>query len=202
MKINRPIAGLLVICWSMITGCSSLPESRGVHRLGMFDRSRSHSSDGQEWGAGDRNLELKWPLATVQVTSHYGRRGGRFHEGVDLRAKVGTAVRAAQTGRVIYASSSIRGYGQMVVIRHSTQLATIYAHNSRLLVKRGDVVKQGQEIAMSGNSGRSTGPHLHFEIRRNLAAVDPLRVLPTRQVADASDWSHRHLPVLASYRRQ
>jgi hypothetical protein len=123
-------------------------------------------------------LDLQWPLANIEVSSRFGQRGRSFHEGIDLRAKVGTAVLAAQSGRVLYASSKIRGYGKMIVIRHAGNLATIYAHNSTLLVKRGDFVHQGQEIAQTGNSGHSTGPHLHFEVRRDVAALDPLNVLP------------------------
>jgi murein DD-endopeptidase MepM/ murein hydrolase activator NlpD len=79
---------------------------------------------------------------------------------------------------VLYADSKIRGYGKMIVIRHDGKVATIYAHNSKLLVRRGDVVKQGQKISLSGNTGRSTGPHLHFEVRRGLSPVNPLGLLP------------------------
>ncbi len=139
------------------------------------------------------DLDLQWPLASVEVSSHFGQRGRSFHEGIDLRAKVGTEVRAAQAGRVLYASSKIRGYGKMIVIRHAGKLATIYAHNSTLLVKRGDYVHQGQEIARTGNTGHSTGPHLHFEVRRDVAALNPLQVLPHSRpfsVSSASDSSH------------
>ena len=120
----------------------------------------------------------QWPLKQVEVTSPFGRRPRDFHEGIDLRAKSGTAVYAASAGKISYADSKIRGYGRMVVVKHEHGLSTIYAHNSRILVRKGQTVKQGQQIAMSGNTGDSTAPHVHFEIRNGVAAVDPKAVLP------------------------
>lgn len=126
---------------------------------------------------------LKWPLHSVAVTSEFGKRNGEFHEGVDLKAQKGTPIYAAQSGRVLYADSRIRGYGKMVVIQHVKSLATVYAHISKLLVRRGQRVIQGQKIALSGQTGRARGPHLHFETRRGLAAINPLKMLPiTRSV--------------------
>jgi murein DD-endopeptidase MepM/ murein hydrolase activator NlpD len=122
---------------------------------------------------------LRWPVANAQVTSPFGQRGHEFHEGIDLRAPVGTPVLAAQDGTVIYAGSKIRGYGRLVVIRHFKQVSTIYAHNSRLLVRAGQYVRQGQKIAISGRSGHVTGPHVHFEVRDGLSALNPLRLLPS-----------------------
>ncbi|MGK5084072.1 M23 family metallopeptidase [Bdellovibrionota bacterium FG-1] len=126
-----------------------------------------------------------WPLKSVQVTSVYGRRGSEFHEGIDLRAPSGTPVYAAQDGTVIYAGSKIRGYGRLVVLRHQQEVSTVYAHNSRLLVKAGQFIHVGQQIAVSGNSGHSSGPHLHFEVRSRLAALDPMRFLAKAAVAKA-----------------
>ena len=122
---------------------------------------------------------LKWPLNAVEVTSDYGQRGREFHEGVDLKASRGTPIFAAQSGKVLYADSKIRGYGKMVVIQHMNEIATVYAHISKILVRRGQTVIQGQKIALSGQTGRARGPHLHFETRRGLSSVDPLQVLPT-----------------------
>lgn len=132
-------------------------------------------------GAGSH---LDWPLDSVEVTSTFGRRGRSFHEGIDLKAKQGTPVYAAQAGKVLYSGSKIRGYGRMVILRHNGAIATVYAHNSRLMVRKGEFVKKGQLIAMTGNTGHSSGPHLHFEVRRGYAAVDPLVEMPS--VASAS----------------
>jgi murein DD-endopeptidase MepM/ murein hydrolase activator NlpD len=126
---------------------------------------------------------LKWPLSTVSVTSEFGQRGGEFHEGVDLKASKGTPIYASQSGRVLYADSRIRGYGKMVVIQHVKDLATVYAHISKILVRRGQRVIQGQKIALTGQTGRAHGPHLHFETRRGLAAINPLKILPLARAA-------------------
>ena len=125
-----------------------------------------------------RGLSLRWPLDQVEVTSPFGQRRHEFHEGIDLRAKPGTTVYAAHAGQVLYAGDRISGYGRMVVIRHSSGIATVYAHNSKLLVRKGQWVAQGARIAVSGSTGHSTGPHLHFEVRSGVAAINPLEVLP------------------------
>ncbi len=129
----------------------------------------------------------KWPVKDVSVTSEYGPRGESYHEGIDLRAKTGTPVYAAQSGKVLYSASRIAGYGKMVVIRHRDGLSTVYAHNSRLLVKEGQVVKRGQRIALAGNTGASRGPHVHFEVRSGVVALDPLKFMPVRGVEKASE---------------
>jgi murein DD-endopeptidase MepM/ murein hydrolase activator NlpD len=121
---------------------------------------------------------LRWPLASPKVVSRYGMRWGAMHGGIDLKAAVGTPVYAAQAGRVLYAGDAVRGYGIMVVIEHSPDLVTVYAHNSVLLVKTSDRVTAGQVIAHSGQSGRATGPHLHFEVRSGDSTEDPLDFLP------------------------
>lgn len=125
---------------------------------------------------------LRWPLSHVEVTSHFGQRGREFHEGIDLRASMGTPIYAAQSGTVIYADSRIRGYGRMIVIKHREGLATVYAHASRLLVHKGQKVTLGQKIAISGKSGHATGPHLHFEVRSGVIAVNPYQFLPKLDV--------------------
>jgi murein DD-endopeptidase MepM/ murein hydrolase activator NlpD len=127
-----------------------------------------------------KGMSLQWPLKEVQVTSTFGKRGREFHEGVDLRAKAGTPVYAAHAGQILYANSRIKGYGNMIVIKHSSGVATIYAHNSKLVVHRGQWVRQGALIAYTGNTGHSTGPHLHFEVRSGISAINPLAVLPKR----------------------
>jgi lipoprotein NlpD len=121
--------------------------------------------------------ELRWPLPEGRVTSAFGQRWGRKHEGIDLAAPSGTPVLAAQEGRVLYASNTLRGYGNMVVLQHANDLLTAYAHNSVLLVRVGDRVRAGQTIARVGQTGRATGPHLHFEVRRGHVPLNPLRFL-------------------------
>ncbi len=96
----------------------------------------------------------------------------RLHKGVDIAAKTGTAVRASARGRVSF-SGTMGGYGKLIIIDHVGGYETRYAHNSRLLVKQGQRVRQGQKIALVGNTGLTTGPHLHFEIRKHQKATNP-----------------------------
>ncbi len=127
--------------------------------------------------------EFVWPLAVPGViTSPFGYRSWRysseFHTGVDIAVPMGTQVRAVDAGMVIFAGRD-GNYGNLVRIDHGDGVVTFYAHLSRILVHVGDTVKQGQVIALSGDSGRSTGPHLHFEVRVNGDPVNPLNYYPS-----------------------
>jgi murein DD-endopeptidase MepM/ murein hydrolase activator NlpD len=117
-----------------------------------------------------------WPLVT-SVASPFGPRGRSWHGGVDLRAERGTPIRAAAPGMVV-ASTWERGYGNVVKIWHSLDFMTVYAHNHQNLVQVGDWVERGQMIATVGSTGRTTAPHLHFEIRYAGRKYDPLFWLP------------------------
>jgi len=108
------------------------------------------------------------------LTSRFGWRWGRMHKGIDISAKVGTPIYAADGGKVIF-SGTQNGYGKMIVIDHGNGLQTAYAHNSKNLVSAGQRVHKGQKIAEVGNTGRTTGPHLHFEVRKNGTPVNPLK---------------------------
>jgi murein DD-endopeptidase MepM/ murein hydrolase activator NlpD len=109
--------------------------------------------------------------------SRYGVRKGNRHDGIDIAAPEGTLVTAAAAGTVIFAGRQ-SGYGAIVILRHREDLATVYAHASALLVSEGDDVEQGTPIARVGSSGRTTGPHLHFEVRRGTRPRNPLLYLP------------------------
>jgi murein DD-endopeptidase MepM/ murein hydrolase activator NlpD len=119
---------------------------------------------------------LVWPIAG-DLTSQFGRRGSSFHDGIDISAEEGTPIRAIEKGEVIY-SDQLRGYGNLVIVRHSGGLISVYAHNQINLVRQGQLVSQGDVIAKVGRTGRVSGPHLHLEIRKNNVAQDPLRFLP------------------------
>jgi murein DD-endopeptidase MepM/ murein hydrolase activator NlpD len=126
------------------------------------------------------NQSFRWPAKGV-FTSGYGWRWGRMHKGIDIANNVGTPIQAAKDGIVAYSGWS-SGYGYLVEISHGDGTSTRYAHNSRLMVRKGQIVPQGQTISLMGSTGRSTGPHLHFEIRKpSGAAVDPMAVLPSRR---------------------
>jgi murein DD-endopeptidase MepM/ murein hydrolase activator NlpD len=126
-------------------------------------------------GSGVSSSGLIWPV-DGPVTSGFGMRWGRMHEGIDIAIPTGTPVRASASGTVIH-SGWLGGYGNLVVIDHGNGLATAYAHNSSLLVGVGQGVSQGDTIALAGSTGNSSGPHVHFEVRVNGVAVDPLLYL-------------------------
>ena len=129
-------------------------------------------------GGGDRQVagglplqQFAWPVIGW-ISSPYGMRGNAMHEGLDIAADQGQPVRAVKDGRVVFAGP--RGtYGNTVIIDHGNGLRTLYAHNSRLLVSEGEQVAAGSRIALVGSTGRSTGPHLHFEVLINGTPVDP-----------------------------
>ncbi|MDP9020423.1 MAG: M23 family metallopeptidase [Actinomycetota bacterium] len=129
-----------------------------------------------------RPATLGWPLANPVVTSRFGYRvhpifgTSRLHAGIDLRGSTGTPILAAGDGVVVSAGWR-GGYGNTVIIDHGGSLATLYAHQSRLNVSSGAVVRRGQAIGAVGSTGQSTGPHLHFEVRVNGTPVDPLNYL-------------------------
>jgi peptidoglycan hydrolase-like protein with peptidoglycan-binding domain len=114
---------------------------------------------------------------SAPVTDRFGPRGNRFHAGLDLPASYGARVRAARKGRVVKAGWSSGGFGYLVVIRHRRHVRSMYAHLSHIGVHRGERVVAGERIGRVGASGEATGPHLHFEVRRRGAAVDPLPAL-------------------------
>jgi len=119
------------------------------------------------------------PISKGWISSPFGRRIDPFtgklawHHGIDFATgKTGVDVKAVASGVVTFAGEK-QGYGQMVKINHGNGYETLYAHDEKLLVKPGDIVKKGQVVALSGNSGRSTGPHVHFEVHKNGRVVDP-----------------------------
>lgn len=124
-------------------------------------------------------VRLIWPLHG-RMTTKFGRSHGMIHDGIDISAKEGAPVRAAAAGEVVYADGRVSGYGQLIILRHSLDMFTAYAHNQRNLVKQGDYVKRGEIIARVGRTGRAKQPELHFEVRRGPTPVDPLAYLPKR----------------------
>ncbi|MDE0887470.1 MAG: LysM peptidoglycan-binding domain-containing M23 family metallopeptidase [Myxococcota bacterium] len=122
-------------------------------------------------------LKFEWPLASPRLTSRFGQRKGRPHEGIDLGARSGTSIRAAESGKVIY-SGWLGDYGRVVIVKHAGLYRSVYAHALKLHVKKGQFIEKGVRIAEVGSSGRSTGAHLHFEIRKRDEPRNPLLYLP------------------------
>ena len=127
---------------------------------------------------------LSWPLLGP-ISSEYGKRSDpftgeeKFHHGLDIAAREGTPIRAPMAGTVTFAGEK-GGYGLTTILDHGNGLSTLYAHQRNLTMKAGDRVQRGDVIGKSGNTGRSTGPHLHFEVRQNGTSVDPMTLLKNR----------------------
>ncbi len=133
---------------------------------------------GSSYGSEQFAANFVWPTRGT-LSSNYGRRWGRMHAGIDIAGPIGTPVVAAADGVVVSSSYQGGGYGNVIDIQHTDGSMTRYGHNNRLIASAGQAVKQGQHIADMGNTGRSTGPHLHFEIHPNGGTtVNPLAYLP------------------------
>lgn len=118
-----------------------------------------------------------WPVKG-KIFSRFEQTREHRHDGIDVSTPEGTPIKAAAGGRVIYSGSGIRDYGNIIIIKHANNFFTVYAHNSENHVLEGSIVKQGQVIGKVGKTGKASGPHLHFEIRKGKTPVDPLKLLP------------------------
>jgi murein DD-endopeptidase MepM/ murein hydrolase activator NlpD len=120
---------------------------------------------------------FRWPVRGKVITSYGAKTNGKANDGINLAVPEGTPVKAAEDGVVAYSGNELKGYGNLILVRHANGYVTAYAHASELLVKRGDSIKRGQIIAKSGQSGEVASPQLHFEIRKGASPVDPLQFL-------------------------
>jgi murein DD-endopeptidase MepM/ murein hydrolase activator NlpD len=123
------------------------------------------------------SLLFAWPARGRMISGFGPKPGGQHNDGINIEVGQGTPVRAAEAGTVVYAGNELKGYGNLVLIRHAGGWVTAYAHNDDLLVRRGAQVGKGQQIARSGSSGGVSSPQLHFEIRKGRDPVDPMRYL-------------------------
>jgi murein DD-endopeptidase MepM/ murein hydrolase activator NlpD len=120
---------------------------------------------------------FRWPVRGRIIAGFGPKTNGQQNDGINLAVPEGTPVKAAEDGVVAYAGNELKGYGNLVLVRHPNGYVTAYAHASEVLVKRGDTIKRGQVIARSGQTGTVTSPQLHFEIRKGSAPVDPTQYL-------------------------
>ncbi|KWV57393.1 peptidoglycan-binding LysM [Bradyrhizobium macuxiense] len=120
---------------------------------------------------------FRWPVRGKVITAYGAKANGKVNDGINVAVPEGTPVKAAEDGVVAYSGNELKGYGNLVLIRHANGYVTAYAHASELMVKRGDTIKRGQVIAKSGQSGEVGSPQLHFEIRKGSSPVDPLQFL-------------------------
>ena len=154
-----------------------------TNKLNPYGFDGEHYMDSVELVLFNKNDLGSWhsPLDKTIVTSDFGLRRAVWHYGIDIRVKTGNPVYAAFDGVVRISGYDRRGFGRFVVIRHKNGLETLYAHLSKSLIKLGDEVKAGDIIGKGGNSGRSTAPHLHFELRYSGNAIDPNEIFDFRE---------------------
>ena len=120
---------------------------------------------------------FRWPVNGRVITAFGPKPSGQQNDGINLAVPEGTPVKSAEDGVVAYSGSELKGYGNLILVRHSNGFVSAYAHNSELLVKRGDNIQRGQIIARAGQTGNVTSPQLHFEIRKGSTPVDPATYL-------------------------
>jgi murein DD-endopeptidase MepM/ murein hydrolase activator NlpD len=121
---------------------------------------------------------FRWPVNGSLISSYGAKTGGVKNKGIDIRANAGASIRASRDGKVVFCDNQFKGFGKTLIIDHGDGYRTVYAYNSDILVRVGDVVKQDDIIAKAGRSGRATEPSLHFEIRRGGEPQNPLHYLP------------------------
>ena len=121
---------------------------------------------------GESRMSFSWPLEG-QLTDAFEENEAKRHEGIDISSPLGTPIKASGSGKVVYSGNTVRGYGNLIILRHSEEWVTVYAHNDVNLAEEGMWVEKGQRIARVGQTGRASGPHLHFEVRKNNKPVDP-----------------------------
>jgi murein DD-endopeptidase MepM/ murein hydrolase activator NlpD len=134
------------------------------------------AEQGEKLKIAYKKLDFIWPVEG-KINDVFEEAESRRHQGIDISSPIGTPIRASNAGMVIYSNNTIKGYGNLVILRHSEEFVSIYAHNQVNLVVEGIWVEKGQIIGKVGQTGRASGTHLHFEIRRNNKAVDPMLFL-------------------------
>lgn len=183
-RIGLRLGFLLCLCVALVSCSSQRARPRTQKPIALSKEKRpsqkpqgryDYPDDGRPFPR-EGNYGLLWPVEG-NITSRFGPRRGSTHDGLDIAAPLGTPILAAASGEVIY-SGALRGYGNLVILRHREGYATVYAHTQKNLVKEGERVRRGQAIARVGQTGRASGPHLHFEIRKDNLARNPLRYLP------------------------
>ena len=120
---------------------------------------------------------MRWPVRGKIISNFGSKPNGLKNEGINIAVPEGTSIRAAESGVVAYSGNELKGYGNLVLIRHEGGWVTAYAHAKDLFVKRGDTVKRGDVIAKAGQTGSVSSPQLHFEVRKGATAIDPIKYL-------------------------
>jgi murein DD-endopeptidase MepM/ murein hydrolase activator NlpD len=152
-----------------------IPGAKKILKVEIYIDDVVAESSEKERGV-HKKLNFLWPIEGA-ISDAFDESENKRHLGIDITSPLGTPIKASNSGTVIYCGNTIKGYGNLIILRHSEEFVTVYAHNHMNLVEEGDHVERGQIIGKVGQTGRATGPHLHFEIRKNNRAVDPLPYL-------------------------
>lgn len=174
-----------MLAFMPLVGCSTtrptLPSEDELVSLKTPSRkvAQAATDDDDEDFSSDVKMYMIWPVGTRRISGEFlERRKRKQHKGIDLPAPQGTKVYAPAEGVVAYVGRKFRGYGKLIVIEHTDRVATFFAHLSKIYVREGDRISQGEIIGLVGRTGRASAPHLHFEVRVNQIPVDPLDFLP------------------------
>jgi len=163
---------------STILGCTYIFQSRDAHSELGFSKTKYEVTEVDLDRVKHFRGKLEPPIRGSKLTSKFGMRWRRFHEGVDLSAPSGTPIFAVHDGEVLYSGRGLSGYGNLIAIKSAHGLVTVYAHNKKNVVEKGQHVEAGYLIGFVGSTGNASGPHLHFETRilkpgKGFVAVDP-----------------------------
>jgi len=176
------IFGALVLVLLITNSCATntTPAQRELlsPSSGNSERPSSDTDEGE-----NSTFTFDWPVNEARLTRGFMPNKRRPHLGIDLAAPRGTHILASHDGMVIYAGRDFRGFGKMILLESGYGWATIYAHLDKITAREGQLLKQGDLVGLMGRTGRATGVHLHFEIRKNKGPVDPLPLLPNGEKA-------------------
>jgi murein DD-endopeptidase MepM/ murein hydrolase activator NlpD len=165
LKVHNPDLVLAKGAWAFI------PQDRGL--LASLEQFGLGSAEDPHFVI--RTGKFMWPVpSSRRISSAFGWRHRRFHEGIDIPAASGTHILAAADGIVVYSGNGLSGYGNLTVVNHGHGIYTVYGHAKKNYTKAGQRVYKGEVIGLVGSTGRSSGPHLHFEVRRQGRAYNPV----------------------------
>ena len=152
-----------------------IPGAKKVLRVEIYIDDVA-AEQGEKSKVAYKKLDFVWPVEG-KITDVFKEAENKKHQGLDISSPPGTPIKASNAGKVIYSNNGIKGYGNLIILRHSEEYVTVYAHNQVNLVEEGTWAEKGQTIGKVGQTGRATGPHLHFEIRKNNKPLNPLLFL-------------------------
>lgn len=179
--VSGLLMGSLVAALGGLTACSTTTVHSSESDSSAYPYAVSETEAEQtlkDWQQKKQKSYFDWPVDDARMTRGFLPNRRHPHKGIDLAARKNTPIMAAHDGTVIYAGHDFRGFGRMIMIEGDKGWATLYGHLNKIEVREGQKVHQGEVIAAMGSTGHSTGPHLHFEIRKLSGPVDPLPYLP------------------------